>query len=395
MIPSIVNVDVEGKRVFLRSDLNVPLSEKGDILDESRLRASLPTIQHLLRRKAKVILASHVGRPNGKPIPSLSLAKIGMRLVEMLNPLIKETKLSDEPVGYGTRKLVQDLKNGELLLLENLRFDKREEENDESFSRELASYTDLYINDAFASCHRAHASIVGMVPYVKEKAAGFLLLREIEILQQLLGKVDRPYVLVQGGKKISDKLAILESLLPKIQILLIGGAMAHPFLQCQGYSMGASTVEKSQVTLAQFLLKRAEQLKVEIVLPIDAVISPSLHSTMTQIVPIQKIPQNEYMFDIGPDSASLFRSKLQTARTIFWNGPMGAYEFPPFSKGTKAISETISACEGLTVVGGGDSISALSQLTPMLRFGHISTGGGASLEFLEGKSLPGIEALTK
>jgi phosphoglycerate kinase len=389
MIKSIADLPIEGRRVFIRVDFNVPLTPAKGVADDSRIRASVPTIKHAIERGARVVLASHLGRPKGVT-PGLSLEPVGARLAELLG---KEVLLTDEAVGDGARKVVSDLRDGDVALLENLRFFAGEEANDDGFARQLSSYADVYVNDAFGTAHRAHASTAGMIKYVQEKGAGFLMQKEVEFLGRLLGDVERPYLAVVGGAKVSDKIAVLENLLGRVDAFLIGGAMANTFLKAKGGDVGKSRVEEDKLALARAFLAKAELRKVEVLLPSDAVAAASLDATEGQAVRADKVPAELMALDIGPQAAAGFADRIARARTVFWNGPMGVFEKKPFAAGTLAVAKAVAACKGLTVVGGGDSVAAVNEMGVAGQIKHISTGGGASLEFIEGKTLPGIAAL--
>ena len=394
MIKSIADLPIEGKRVFLRVDLNVPLTPACGVADDSRIRACLPTIEHAIKHGARVVLASHLGRPKG-PQPALSLEPVGARLAELLG---REVLLTDEAVGDGARKVVADLRDGDVALLENLRFFPGEESNDESFAKQLASYADVYVNDAFGTAHRAHASTVGMIAYVSPSArgAGFLMKREIEFLGRLLGepeRLGRPYLAVIGGAKVADKIAVLENLLGRVNAFLIGGAMANTFLKAKGANVGKSRVEEDKLALARAFLKKAEDRGVEVLLPVDVVVASGLDAASGQIVRADAMPADSMELDIGPESYAGFADRIARAKTVFWNGPMGVFEKKPFAAGTLAVAKAVAACRGLTVVGGGDSVAAVNEAGIADQISHISTGGGASLEFIEGKKLPGIAAL--
>ncbi|HEY7955684.1 MAG TPA: phosphoglycerate kinase [Polyangia bacterium] len=389
MIRSITELPIEGKRVFLRVDFNVPLTPARGIADDSRIRAALPTIQHALKRGARLILASHLGRPKGVQ-PQLSLEPVGARLAELIG---REVLLTDEAVGDGARKVVADLRDGDVALLENLRFFPGEEQNDDGFARQLAAYADVYVNDAFGTAHRAHASTVGMIPYVAEKGAGLLMMKEIEFLGKLLGDVERPYLAVIGGAKVSDKIGVLENLLGRVDAFLIGGAMANTFLKARGADVGKSRVEEDKLALARAFLKKAEDKDVEVLLPVDLVTAPSLDAPEGAVSRAEAVPAGELALDIGPKTASGFADRIARARTVFWNGPMGVFEKRPFAAGTMAVARAVASCRGLTVVGGGDSVAAIHAAGVADKISHISTGGGASLELIEGKTLPGIAAL--
>ncbi len=380
---------ITGRRVFVRVDLNVPLTPAGGIADDSRIRACLPTIQQLQKRGARVVLGSHLGRPKGVD-PKLSLEPVASRLAELLSV---DIRLTDEVVGDGARKVVNDLRDGEIALLENLRFHPGEEANDEMLSKQLASYADTYVNDAFGTAHRAHASTAGMVAFVPSRAAGLLMMRELEFLGRLLGEVDRPFLTIVGGAKVSDKIAVLENLLPRVDGFVIGGAMANTFVKARGGSLGKSRVEEDKLAVARTFLRKAEERGVEVLLPTDAVAAIGLESTNAQVVPAASIPDALMALDIGPATRGAFADRIAKAKTIFWNGPMGVFEKPAFAEGTVAVARAVAASRGLTVVGGGDSVAAVERAGVSAKIGHISTGGGASLEFLEGRTLPGVAAL--
>lgn len=390
---SIRDVDVRNKRVFVRVDLNVPLTPNGQVGDDTRIRAVLPTLRYLLENKAKVVVASHLGRPQGVPTPALSLTPVGERLATLLHPLIDELTLTDEPVGDAVRKLSRTLEAGQMLLLENLRFHPGEEANDEDFAQALATDIDVYINDAFGCAHRAHASIVGMVKHVPVAAAGFLLETEVTQLSLLLAPKERPYIALLGGSKVQDKLKLIEHLLQRVNRLLVGGSLAFPFLQAQGISMGVSAASDEQVLMAKRLLAVAQQRKVPVLLPTDAVVAPHMYASPT-VVSIARIPSDQQMFDVGPHTREDFRRAWQEARTVFWNGPLGLFERPDFAQGTLDTARALAAHKGFVVVGGGDSAAAVVQAGVAEQFSHVSTGGGAALEFLEGRTLPGLVALT-
>jgi 3-phosphoglycerate kinase len=382
-----------GKRVFIRVDFNVPLDEQQRVTDDTRIREAMPTISKALELGGKVVLASHLGRPKG-PDKKLSLLPVAKRLADLLGK-DHEVLMADDCVGEGVGKMARELKPGTVLLLENLRFHKQEEANDEAFARELASFADVYCNDAFGTAHRAHASTAGMVPFVKEKCAGFLMRKEIEKLGKIVKNPDKPFVVVLGGAKVSDKIKVIENLLPKCNALLIGGAMAYTFLKAQGASVGKSRVEEDKVPLASRLVEVARQHGVELVLPVDHVVgsSPDEKSEATD-VPDRNIPEGKMGLDIGSKTRALFTQHIRNAKTVLWNGPMGLFEVPKFAEGTKSVATAMALnTQALTVVGGGDSAAAVNELGLASKLSHVSTGGGASLELLEGIKLPGIAAL--
>lgn len=393
MIRYVDELQLGNKRVFIRVDFNVPLTEGGQVSDDTRVRSALPTIELALKAGAKVILASHLGRPKGVD-PKLSLEPVASRLSELLSNE-QEVILADDCVGDGVKKLVRDLQPGQVLMLENLRFHKEEEANDEAFSRELASHADVYVNDAFGAAHRAHASTVGMVRFVAEKAAGLLLRSELQYLGKLIKSPGKPYVSVLGGAKVSDKIKVIDNLLPKLDALLIGGAMAYTFLKAKGVEVGRSRVESDKLTLAARALDASERLGISLLLPVDHVVArqPAPESE-SRIVNDAAIPKEMIGLDIGPKTRALFAAHIGSAKTVFWNGPMGMFEAEKFAEGTRAIARAMAANRNATtVVGGGDSAAAVEQMGLADKLSHISTGGGASLEFLEGRPLPGVVAL--
>ncbi len=394
-IKPVQELKVEGKRVFVRVDYNVPLDKATrQITDDARITATLPTLRHLMERGARIVLGSHLGRPDGGVKPELSLEPIAAKLADLLGI---DIALADEPVGDGARKVVSDLRDGQIAMLENLRFSPGEEDNDEAFARQLASYADVYVNDAFGTAHRAHASTAGMVKFVSEKGAGFVMAKEIEVLSRLLGEVDRPYVAVLGGAKVSDKIEVLDALLERVQSIVIGGAMANTFLEAQGKTLGKSKVERDKLPIARNFLRKASEKKITIHLPTDVVVATSLDDGEgSKAVSVDAIPAESMALDIGPATVENFRKVLGAARTVFWNGPMGVFEKPKFAAGTVAVARALADLHGklaLTVVGGGDSAAAIAQAGLADEVTHVSTGGGASLEFVQGLDLPGIAAL--
>jgi phosphoglycerate kinase len=386
------DVDVGGRRVFLRADLNVPLDD-GRITDDTRVRASVPTIVYLLERGASVVLASHLGRPRGKVNDALRLKPVADRLSQLLG---RPVRLTGDALGAGVQLAVDKLQPGDLLMLENLRFHAEEEANDPGFAKALAGFADLYVDDAFGSAHRAHASTEGITHYLPA-VAGLLLEREVEALSRLLKRPAKPFHTVIGGAKIAGKLEVLEALLNRCQAILVGGGMANTFLAARGYAMGKSLVETDQLENAERIMAEARRKRVRFMLPTDAVIAPQIHyRARTEVVSMDAIPKDQMVLDIGPETVAAYTEHLAKARTIFWNGPMGVFEIASFADGTTAIARYIAERTGagvVTIVGGGDSVAAVEQLGVADRMTHVSTGGGASLEFVEGKSLPGVEAL--
>jgi phosphoglycerate kinase len=392
-IKHVQDLAVEGKRVFVRVDFNVPLDKKTkQVTDDQRITATLPTIKHLMDRGARIVLGSHLGRPDGQVKPELSLEPVAAKLAEHLGI---DVALADEPVGDGARKLVSDLRDGQIAMLENLRFSPDEEANDEQFARTLASYCDVYVNDAFGTAHRAHASTAGMVKFVAEKGAGFVMAKEIDVLTRLLGEVDRPYVAVLGGAKVSDKIEVLDALLERVNAIVIGGAMANTFLVAQGKALGKSKVEQDKLPIARNFLRKAVEKKITVHLPTDVVVATGLDDAEgAKTVSADAIPAEAMALDIGHGTIESYRKTLAAARTVFWNGPMGVFEKPRFAAGTVAIARALAENKlALTVVGGGDSAAAIAQAGLADKVTHVSTGGGASLEFVQGLDLPGIAAL--
>jgi phosphoglycerate kinase len=390
-IKTISELDIAGRRLFIRVDFNVPLTPDGKVSDDTRIRESLPTIKLAIEKGARVVLASHLGRPKGKVDKKYTLEPVAARLAELLDA---DVSLTDEPVGDGARKVVNDLRAGAVALLENLRFSPAEEANDEAFSRELASYADVYVNDAFGTAHRAHASTAGITKFVAAKGMGLLMEREVKFLGKLLDDVERPFVAIIGGAKVSDKIGVLDNLLDRVDQMLIGGAMANTFLKAKGGQLGRSLVEVDKLALARAFLKKAEESNVDVLLPRDVVAAAGIKSDAGRVVQAMMVPEDLAALDIGPETARGFADAIARAKTIFWNGPMGVFESEPFAGGTMAVAKAVAGAPGaLSVVGGGDSVAAIHKSGLSDKITHISTGGGASLEFLEGKKLPGLAAL--
>lgn len=386
--------DLSGKRVFVRVDFNVPLDEQGNITDDTRIRAALPTIQHLTSNGAKVILASHFGRPKGKVVDSMRLTPVATRLSELLGKPVTKT---DDCIGDAVASTVAGMSNGDVVLLENVRFYAEEEKNDPEFSKKLASVADLYVNDAFGTAHRAHASTEGVTHYLAPSVAGFLIEKELQYLQGAIEEPQRPLAAIIGGSKVSSKITVIETLLEKVDKLLIGGGMIFTFYKARGLSVGKSLVEDEYLELAKTLEAKAKEKGVELVLPTDVVVADNFAADANaQTVSVENIPDGWMGLDIGPDSIKKFESVLADAKTVIWNGPMGVFEFDKFAKGTEAIAKTMASLTdkgACTIVGGGDSVAAVEKVGLGEKMSHISTGGGASLELLEGKVLPGIAAL--
>jgi phosphoglycerate kinase len=386
------DIDVHGKRVFLRADLNVPLDD-GKITDDTRIRASLPTLVYLLEQGASVILASHLGRPKGKVNDALRLKPVADRLGQLLG---RPVRMTGDALGPGVMTAVDKLRPGDMLLLENLRFHAEEEANDPEFAKALAGMADVYVNDAFGSAHRAHASTEGITHHLPA-VAGLLMEREVSALSRLMEKPTKPFHTVIGGAKVSGKLEVLESLLSRCQAILVGGGMANTFLAAKGHAMGKSLVETEQLENAQRIMDEARRKRVRFMLPTDALVAAQVHPRSQRlVVPVSEVPKDWSVVDIGPDTIAAYTAHLDKARTIFWNGPMGVFEIAPFAEGTNAMARYVAerTAKGVvTLVGGGDSVAAVEQLGLIERMSHVSTGGGASLEFVEGKILPGVAAL--
>jgi len=386
------DMKLEGEKVLVRCDFNVPMDKSGNITDDSRIRASLPTIEHLLKANASVILMSHLGRPKGEAKPELTLAPVAKRIEELLK---RTVHFADDDVvtGKKTKQMAADLKPGEIMLLQNLRFRKEEEENEVSFSKELAELGTAYVNDAFGTAHRAHCSTTGLAEFLPA-AMGFLIEKEVDIMGKALENPEKPFVAILGGAKVSDKIGVIENLIDKVDVLLIGGGMAFTFLRAEGFDIGQSILEEDKIEMARELIHKAEEKGVAFILPVDVVSASDVsEKARYEIAEIHRMPENGVGVDIGPKTIGLFEERIMSARTVIWNGPMGVFEIDLFAKGTKAVAKAMSKCKAITIVGGGDSAAAVEEMGFAKDMTHISTGGGASLEFLEGKVLPGIDAI--
>jgi phosphoglycerate kinase len=392
-IRSIEELPIENKRVFVRVDFNVPM--EGDrITDDARIREAIPTLKHAMDRGARVIAASHLGRPKKGPDPKLSLVPAGQRLAELLGV---EVHVPEDCIGDAARKVVFDLRAGQLCLLENLRFHAEEEKDDEGFAKELAALADVYVDDAFGAVHRAHASVHALPRLFSERGCGFLLKKEIAALGKVVTSPDKPYLAVLGGAKVSDKIEVIEALLDKVDALVIGGAMANTFLAAKGIDVKASKVEGDKLALARTILEKAAAKKVEVLLPSDAIVAASVEASAGGTCDVGAVPGGHMILDIGPKTLEAFSKKIAAAKTVFWNGPMGLFEKSAFAKGTFGVAQAMASSTAFTVVGGGDSAAAVRAAGEEIakKMSHISTGGGASLELIEGKKLPGIEVLRR
>ena len=388
---TIEDIDVSGKKVLVRVDFNVPLDETGRITDETRIKAALPTIKYLLEHNAAVILCSHLGRPKGEFNMKYSLAPVASRLKEIFGE--NRVTFASDIIGESAKQAVASLKPGNIVLLENLRFHKEEEKNDPAFAKALAAYADIYVNDAFGTAHRAHASTAGVADYLPA-VAGELIGKELSVMGKALDNPERPFVAILGGRKVSDKIGVINNLLEKVDTLIIGGAMSYTFFKAMGLNIGNSLVEEDKLSLAKQLLAKAEAKGIKMLLPVDCVLANDFNAQAEMLtVDYDKIPDGWEGMDIGPKTRELYAQAIKPAKTVIWNGPMGVFEFPRFAEGTKAVAKAMSECSGTTIIGGGDSAAAVEQLGFASKITHISTGGGASLEFLEGLELPGVAAL--
>jgi len=388
---TIRDIEVEGKRVLVRVDFNVPLDMKtGAITDDGRIRAALPTIRYLVDHRAKVILCSHLGRPDGKVVEELRMAPIAQRLSQLTNLPVST---ASDCIGADVEKAVSTLKEGDILLLENIRFHTEEEANDPFFAQALAKLADIYVDDAFGTAHRAHASTVGIAKYLPA-VAGFLMEKELKALGSLLTNPEHPFGALLGGAKVSDKIGLIQNISDKVDLLLIGGGMAATFLKAQGYEVGLSLVETDKQGLAHELMEAAKRKGISLLVPADVMVANSISAEATgEIVPIADIPTNKSIVDIGPKTVELFSQQIRQCQTVFWNGPMGVYEIPQFARGTKAMVELLASMKATTVIGGGSTAEIVEEMNLTHKMTHVSTGGGASLNFLKGKSLPGVSVL--
>ena len=392
---SVDDINVKGQRVLCRCDFNVPL-KGGVITDDNRIVAALPTVKKLIADGGKVILCSHLGKPKGEPKPELSLAPVAVRLSELLGQPVKFAA-DENVVGENARTAVAAMKDGDVILLENTRYRKEETKNGEAFSKELASLADVFVNDAFGTAHRAHCSIVGVTEYIKTCVVGYLMQKEIDFLGKAVEDPVRPFVAILGGAKVADKLAVINNLLEKCDTLIIGGGMAYTFLKAKGYEIGLSLVDETKIDYCAEMIRKAETLGKQLLLPVDTVVTASFPEPIdaeieTQIVPSDKIPADRMGMDIGPKTIELFSGAVKAAKTVVWNGPMGVFENPILANGTKSVAQALADTDATTIIGGGDSAAAANQMGFHDKMSHISTGGGASLEFLEGKELPGVAA---
>ena len=386
---SMNDVEVKGKRVFVRVDFNVPM-EEGKITDETRIRAAIPTIEQLVNTGAKVILASHLGRPKGEVNEDMRLTAVGERLAELMNKPV--TKL-DESIGEAVEAAVNNMQDGDIVLLENVRFHKGEEKNDEGLAKEFAKFADLYVNDAFGAAHRAHASTEGIAKFVPA-VSGLLMEKELDVLGKALSNPERPFTAIIGGAKVKDKIGVIENLLDKVDHLIIGGGLVFTFVKAMGHDIGKSLLEEDKIELAKSFIEQAKAKGVQLHMPVDAVVANEFSKDAdTQVVDIDAIPSDWMGLDIGPKTAANYADVIKASKLIIWNGPMGVFEMEKFANGTKTVADAMAATEGYTIIGGGDSAAAVEKFEVADKMDHISTGGGASLELMEGKALPGIVAL--
>ncbi len=391
-LQTVKDVDLQGKRVLIRVDFNVPLKD-GEVTDDTRIESALPTVRYILDQKGtSLVVMSHLGRPKGKKDPAFSMVPVAKRFEELLG---RKVKVASDVIGGAVKKEVADLKAGEVLLLENVRFYKEEEANDEGFSKELAGYGDIYVNDAFGTAHRAHASTEGVAHFLPA-VAGFLIEKEVKFFAPLLENPDKPFVAIIGGSKVSSKIGVLESLARTCDAIVIAGGMAYTFLKVQGHAIGKSLLETEFLDVAKSFLAKAQEKGVRVILPVDHVCAAEFNE-QAEVVAVDSvdIPEGLIGMDVGPKTLALVDKELKGAKSIVWNGPMGVFEFDAFAAGTKAVAKMVAECTGTTVVGGGDSVAAVNKFGFADRIDHVSTGGGASLEFLEGRELPGIKALEK
>ena len=387
---TVKDIDLKGKKVFVRCDFNVPMDEHQNITDNTRIVAALPTIKYLLEQNCKLILASHLGRPKGEFKPEFSLAPVAKELSKLLG---QEVIMAKDVIGEDAMTKAANLKEGEILLLENVRFHKEETDNDPEFSKKLASMAEVYVNDAFGTAHRAHASTTGIASYLPA-VSGFLIEKELKFLGNAVNNPERPFVAILGGAKVSDKIGVIDNLLDKVDTLMIGGGMAYTFFKAQGYEVGNSICEMDKLDLAKEAMEKAKQKGVKFMLPVDTKVGKEFKpDTESKIVSYTEIPADWEGFDIGPETIRMFEEEVRKAKTVVWNGPLGLFEFDQFAIGTNAIAKVLSEIDATTIIGGGDSAAAVKKAGLEDKMTHISTGGGASLEFLEGKKLPGIEAL--
>ena len=392
MKKTIKDVNLEGKRALVRCDFNVPLNDKGEITDDTRIKAALPTIKYLVEHDAKVILMSHLGRPKGEPKPEFTLEKVAERLSELLGQKVLFVA-SDKVVDDNVKKELESLENGQVALLQNVRYRKEETENGEDFARDLASLGDIFVQEAFGTCHRAHASTAGVADFLPA-VSGFLIEKEVKFLGNAVETPARPFVAIMGGAKVGDKITVIENLLKKVDTLIIGGGMTYTFYKSMGLEIGTSILDAESVDLAKKILTDAEKAGVKIMLPVDVVVADKFdNDAKTEVCDMDKIPSDMMGLDIGPKTLDLFKKELEQAKTVVWNGPVGVFEMPNFAKGTKGIAECLANIDATTIIGGGDSAAAVEQFGLADKMTHISTGGGASLEFLEGKVLPGIAVI--